>query len=1213
MKSIHKDPNRVLFPDLGNGLASSLGSHSTGGGAAASLLSKKRLTLPFLVLIAALAVGVLFLLPGGLLQAQESSTIEYAENGTDPVATFTATDPEGAMPITWSLATGTQISAEADLDDADNADAEDFMIDKDGMLKFDIDAAQDGSSPGSPDFENGQGAVTSEANTYRVVVAATDPEATPQTGYHKVIVKVTNVEETGKVSWTVDPDGGEALTVEGVNGGMPIMQFQVGATLNVPPTGGVTDGDVSGPTKDVPERLQWYRSSSMTGMGTAIEDATEASYTVTTDDIGMYIRVDAFYNVDTGREESASLTSDYPVLGSRTSNDAPEFSPASVTREVSEGMKGMTVGAPVTATDDITNALNYVLSTDATNSPDNAKFEIDQKTGQITTAVDLNREQTTDADPAFGCGADYECTVQVIATDSAGAASDPVATVTITLENVDEKPTFTERAEGETTGTASPTAITVPENSTVLYGTAGDGYGFDTEDDVTYEATDPDGRSLTYNLMGADRAKFQLTAARALSFKAKPDYEMPSDANKDNVYEVTVQASDGTMYADRMVMVTVTDRDEAPDVSGPSSMNFAENRADPVATFMATDPEGATAITWSIPTGDPDDTGSLTADDNADSADFMIDPEDGVLKFSIDAAQDGSSPGSPDFENPQGAGTPANNTYNVVVAAADSTETDAQTGYHKITVKVTNVAETGKITWETAADGSTDDDPTLVQFQVGSRLTATAMDGDIEGATKNFTDSTATGVSAVTWQWFRGNTRITDSDADDNTYTVTTDDVRSRIRVMAFYTVGTGREESASLTSDYPVLGSRTSNDAPEFSPASVTREVSEGDKGMNVGAPVTATDDITNALNYALGTTTDDGIFEIDQKTGQITTRFDLNREADADATATAAGACSATTGTPASRMTCVVTVTATDSAGLDSTAAATVTINITNVDEKPEFTSGYEMASIMEGTTVVDTDADGDGDSTTGESAYAATDEDGLNVNLTLMGTDEARFSLSSDGVLSFRMKPDYEMPTDANGDNKYEVTVRASDGTMYADRMVTITVTDMNEPPVIMEGGLTMDGMSAVSVDENTIDVGTYMVAGPEAASATWTLEGADMGDFSIQGSGMSAMLRFSASPDYETPADANGDNVYMVTVKATDSEGNMATMRVTVTVNDVTNEQQSLAQRYDSPSNGGNGDGVLDLEEVYAAVDDYFDNNALTLEQVYELVDLYFDQG
>ena len=43
-----------------------------------------------------------------------------------------------------------------------------------------------------------------------------------------------------------------------------------------------------------------------------------------------------------------------------------------------------------------------------------------------------------------------------------------------------------------------------------------------------------------------------------LKFKApKPDYENPADANGDNVYEVTVQASDGRLTGALAVKVTV--------------------------------------------------------------------------------------------------------------------------------------------------------------------------------------------------------------------------------------------------------------------------------------------------------------------------------------------------------------------------------------------------------------------------------------------------------------------------------------------------------------------------------------------------------------------------------------------------------------------------------------------------------------------------------
>lgn len=73
-------------------------------------------------------------------------------------------------------------------------------------------------------------------------------------------------------------------------------------------------------------------------------------------------------------------------------------------------------------------------------------------------------------------------------------------------------------------------------------------------------ATDPDGNPLTFSISGgADAALFQITGAGALSFKAPPDFETPLDANKDNVYEVTLAVSDGQANATRAVLITVTD------------------------------------------------------------------------------------------------------------------------------------------------------------------------------------------------------------------------------------------------------------------------------------------------------------------------------------------------------------------------------------------------------------------------------------------------------------------------------------------------------------------------------------------------------------------------------------------------------------------------------------------------------------------------------
>ncbi len=65
----------------------------------------------------------------------------------------------------------------------------------------------------------------------------------------------------------------------------------------------------------------------------------------------------------------------------------------------------------------------------------------------------------------------------------------------------------------------------------------------------------------TWSVDGADGSKFTAVDGQ-LKFKKKPDYEKPTDANKDNVYEVTVQASDGKKTGMIKVMVSVTNADE---------------------------------------------------------------------------------------------------------------------------------------------------------------------------------------------------------------------------------------------------------------------------------------------------------------------------------------------------------------------------------------------------------------------------------------------------------------------------------------------------------------------------------------------------------------------------------------------------------------------------------------------------------------------------
>ena len=81
------------------------------------------------------------------------------------------------------------------------------------------------------------------------------------------------------------------------------------------------------------------------------------------------------------------------------------------------------------------------------------------------------------------------------------------------------------------------------------------------------------------------------------------------------------------------------------------------------------------------------------------------------------------------------------------------------------------------------------------------------------------------------------------------------------------------------------------------------------------------------------------------------------------------------------------------------------------------------------------------------------------------------------------------------------------------------------------------------------------------------------GADQGRFTIGPS--TGELRFATAPDFGAPGYANVDNIYLVTVEATDASGNTSQQAVTITVTDVA--EDTILPRIGGPS-GGAGDGT-----------------------------------
>ena len=236
---------------------------------------------------------------------------------------------------------------------------------------------------------------------------------------------------------------------------------------------------------------------------------------------------------------------------------------------------------------------------------------------------------------------DYQVTVQ--ATDDQGGIGTFDVVVTVTDQN--EGPEIAE--------TASNTAIAVQENHDGVL--------------ATYTATDPEDATAEitrWSVTGRDGGDFTINEDGELTFRNPPHHERPADSNRDNIYEVTVRASDGRYYGTLDVVVTVNAVNEAPEFRSNSTDTFTyqENGTSDLYTYRATDPEGSD-VTWHV--------------SGADSGAFGI-SETGVLTF--------ASP--PDYESPTDSGR--DNVYQVTVEARDDGGNPARL---EVTVTVTNLTD----------------------------------------------------------------------------------------------------------------------------------------------------------------------------------------------------------------------------------------------------------------------------------------------------------------------------------------------------------------------------------------------------------------------------------------------------------------------------------------------------------------------------------------
>ena len=596
----------------------------------------------------------------GLVFAQATGIIMYAENGDSPVRTFTSEDPEG-MGIYWDV-TGTDaddFSISGGVLEFNNPPNFEIPTDRPhGTLDFNEDGDIDDMGEAARDSETGD---TRSTNTYQVTIRASEMRADSYMGRAlstetHVTVMVTDKNEPG---------------VAKLNRLQPEVGTTIIASLNDP------DGTTGTTDRTTTVSWQWYTSTvtspvidaeshwaEATGDGNATPMYTPRGDCVDGDrgseageggacpgngntdpdrvvDENKKLRAVAIYEDRFGTERKAIIVSEFPVRAEVSSdldmlenpaNGSPGFGPnLDYTRTVFESLgKGMNVGAPVAAADPNDDTLTYELIA----APDAEYFSIDEATGQLKVKDTLDWDDNPMGGPPDG---KYE--FMVVAIDPSGETAE--VEVTVIARDANDTPVIrgsrtTQQQLDSAAIPNAPSEIRVMEQDSddrdalagpdaTYYGTSN---GMESmENNVmglltalalgnqnVFTVTDEDERGQRFwDLRGDDADDFTLTQGGttttgtqgslsgpdepiALVFTNPPNFEMPTDANGDGVYKVILVARD-SQGAESTRPITIF-VDNVPE-QGKATLSVEQPYIGTEIMAMVEDPDGGVGVvTW---------------------------------------------------------------------------------------------------------------------------------------------------------------------------------------------------------------------------------------------------------------------------------------------------------------------------------------------------------------------------------------------------------------------------------------------------------------------------------------------------------------------------------------------------------------------------------------------------------------------------------------
>ena len=806
-------------------------------------------------------------------------------------------------------------------------------------------------------------------------------------------------------------------------------------------------------------------------------------------------------NGNSGGSSAFSVVKDVAVLTVVAVNDDPVITSdgggANALVNVEENTSVVTT---VTSTDVDGAVASYAISGGA----DAAKFAINSSTGELTFVVSPDFEAPTDTDTDNV----YEVTIEV--TDGVGGVDSQDISVAVTAFN-DDTPIITSDGGGATA------AVNVAENSTAV---------------TTVTATDADlpTQTLSYSISGgADAVKFAIdTATGELTFISAPDFESPTDFNTDNVYEVTVEVTDGDRTDTQDISVTVTD------LTGLTAVNdsFATdehtilNVATTAAGLLSNDSDAE--ITSSPTSGNTlnynaaNSGGSVWSNETTTSGfDWAIDNFGTEVTFNtLTSSSYSGITGSYQFSG-SNSGAHVTTLQNL---SGDPTNASAS---FEVWFR-TNTLSGQHIVFETGGANS----GTSIFLDNAVLKLATASNGNIPDEVSVdlnalYADATAEFIQVI------GVINQTDGRLELYVDGVLRDSSLFTSSNGSDWTGGDGAGIGMNFTDVNGAVVAGSGNLIGEiaifrFYESALTASQAADNFAAVAGANMVVTEVNGNPVSVgnqialasgALVTVNADGSFSYDPN-GQFNYLSVGGSANDSFDYTVSNGA---------------------------ATDTASVAVTITGANDVPVITSngggGIAAVNVAENSTAVTT--------------VTATDADLPAETLTYTisgGAEAAQFSInSSTGALSFVSAPDRETPTDANSDNVYEVTVQVSDGAGGTDsQSLSVTITDVDEFDV--SAPIDTDG-TANAVDENVANgtaVGVTGFATDDDATTngvTYSLFDDAGGRFAINSATGVVTVADGTQLDREANASHN------ITVRATSADGSTADSVFTININDV----------------------------------------------------------